>query len=212
MDIEAPEILVAGGGIGGLAAALALSRQGARVELIEQAAAFAEVGAGIQIGPNVTRILRDWGLEAELRRVASFPHGLLARDARSGRELGHLPLGERVEQRYGAPYVCIHRADLHRLLLKVVQAHGVPLHLDQRLAEVHPGEGRVQVRTEQGLSRSPALLVGADRLWRRSRQALGMNADMSGVLINTIQPTTNTAKASLGQRRSQQRAVLSFAA
>jgi len=175
MDIDAPEILVAGGGIGGLAAALALLRLGARVELVEQAAAFAEVGAGIQIGPNVTRILRDWGLESALRRVASFPHGLLARDARSGRELGYLPLGARAERVYGAPYACIHRADLHQLLLQVVQARGVPLHLNQRLAEVQPSDGQLQVRTEQGLSRSPSLLVGADGLWSRSRQALGLN-------------------------------------
>ena len=174
MDIDAPEILVAGGGIGGLAAALALSRDGVRVELIEQATAFAEVGAGIQIGPNVTRILRDWGLDAELRRVASFPLGLLARDARSGRELGHLPLGERAERLYGTPYACIHRADLHQLLLKAVQQQGVPLHLNQRLAEVQQGEGRVHLRTEQGLERRPALLVGADGLWSRSRQALGL--------------------------------------
>ena len=94
MDIHASDILVAGGGIAGLAAALALSRRGADVQLIEQADAFSEVGAGIQIGPNVTRILRDWGLEAGLRQVASFPHELIARDARSGRELGSLPLGE----------------------------------------------------------------------------------------------------------------------
>ena len=174
MDMDGPEILIAGGGIGRLAAALALSRQGARVELIEQAATFAEVGAGIQIGPNVTRILRDWGLETGLRGVASFPHGLLARDARSGRELGHLPLGERVERLYDAPYACIHRADLHQLLLQAVQARGVPLQLNQRLAEVQLTEGRVQVRTEQGLTRSPSLLVGADGLWSRSRQALGL--------------------------------------
>ena len=78
MDIQACETVVAGGGIGGLAAALALSRQGAAVRLIEQASAFAEVGAGIQIGPNVTRILRAWGLETGLRRVAAFPQVLLA--------------------------------------------------------------------------------------------------------------------------------------
>lgn len=175
MDIHAPEILVAGAGIGGLAAALALSRQGAQVELIEQAGTFAEVGAGIQIGPNVTRILDHWGLAADLRRVASFPPGLQARDARSGRELGYLPLGERAERRYGAPYACIHRADLHRLLLQAVQARGVGLALRQRLTEVVPDEGGVQVRTEQGLVRSARLLVGADGLWSRSRQALGLN-------------------------------------
>ena len=88
MDKHAPQILVAGAGIGGLAAALALSRQGERVELIDQASAFAEVGAGIQIGPNVTRILQAWGLGEGLRRVACFPRALVARDARTGRALG----------------------------------------------------------------------------------------------------------------------------
>ena len=174
--INHPEVLVAGGGIGGLSAALALARAGARVLLIEQSAAFAEVGAGIQIGPNVTRILRDWGLEAELQRLASFPPALLARDARSGRELGRLPLGERAVREYGAPYACIHRADLHRLLLRAAQTGGVPLQLNQRLAEVKLSGDGVTVRTEQGLSLAPALLVGADGLWSRSREALGLNA------------------------------------
>lgn len=174
MNIHAPDILVAGGGIGGLAAALALSRQGAQVELIEQAPSLAEVGAGIQIGPNVTRILQAWGLEEGLRRVASFPSALVARDARSGRVLGELPLGERAERLYGAPYACIHRADLQQLLLQGVQQRGVPLLLGQRLAELQQSDGRVDVRTEQGLERSPSLLVGADGLWSRSRQALGL--------------------------------------
>ena len=175
MDIDAPEILVAGGGIGGLAAALALARQGAKVELIEQAATFAEVGAGIQIGPNVTRILRDWGLESDLRRVASFPQGLLARDARSGRELGHLPLGERAERLYGAPYACIHRADLHQLLLQAVQAREVPLRLNQRVVSVSMDSDRPSVQAELGQVWQPAMLVGADGLWSRCRQALGLH-------------------------------------
>ena len=174
MDIQASDILVAGGGIGGLAAALALARQGASVQLIEQAEGFSEVGAGIQIGPNVTRILHGWGLTSGLRRVASFPHALVARDARTGRELGSLPLGERAERLYGAPYACIHRADMHQLLLQAVQARGVPLHLGQRLAEVQQRGAAVAVRTEQGLDGQPALLVGADGLWSRSRQALGL--------------------------------------
>jgi len=174
MDIQASDILIAGGGIGGLAAALALSRQGAQVQVIEQAAAFAEVGAGIQIGPNVTRILRDWGLEDGLRRVASFPHALQARDARAGRALGHLPLGERAERMYGAPYACIHRADLQQLLLQAVQEGGVPLALNQRLVEVRQQGAAVQVRTGQGRVLEPALLVGADGLWSHSRQALGL--------------------------------------
>ena len=175
MDIQACETVVAGGGIGGLAAALALSRQGAAVRLVEQASAFAEVGAGIQMGPNVTRILRAWGLETGLRRVAAFPQVLLARDARSGRELGRLALGERAERLYGAPYACIHRADLHQLLLQAVQAHGVPLLLNQRLTDVDVRETGVALRTEQGLALQAALLVGADGLWSHSRAALGLH-------------------------------------
>lgn len=174
MDIQAPEILVAGGGIAGLATALALSRQGADVRLIEQAAAFSEVGAGIQIGPNVTRILRNWGLEAQLRRVASFPQELRAHDARSGRELGRLPLGERSERLYGAPYACIHRADLHSLLWQAVQERGVPWQLNQRITEVQQPGGKLAVHTEGGEVFRPALLVGADGLWSRSRRALGL--------------------------------------
>lgn len=175
MDIQPSDILVAGGGIGGLAAALALAREGAGVQLIEQAPAFSEVGAGIQIGPNVTRILRDWGLEAQLRRLATFPQELLVRDARSGRDLGRLPLGERAERLYGAPYACIHRADLHRLLLDAVQARNVPLLLGQRLADVQLFGERVRLCTEQGLGLEAALLVGADGLWSRSREALGLH-------------------------------------
>lgn len=177
MDFQS-EIVVAGGGIGGLAAALALARQGAQVQLLEQAAVLSEVGAGIQLGPNVTRVLQAWGLGEALQAVACWPHALQSRDARSGRLLGELLLGERAQQRYGAPYACIHRADLHRLLLAAVKAQGVPLHLGQRLAQVQPATdgGPVRLRTESGLALEAALLVGADGLWSRSREALGLSA------------------------------------
>lgn len=175
MDIQACEILVAGGGIGGMAAALALAREGAQVRLLEQAPAFAEVGAGIQIGPNVTRILRQWGLEPGLREVATFPRQLLARDALSGRVLGELPLGQRAEQRYGAPYACIHRADMHALLLRAVQAQGVPLHLNQRVSHVHQQEKQLLVELGTGQRVPARLLVGADGLWSQTRRALGLH-------------------------------------
>ena len=81
-------ILIAGGGIGGLAAALACARQGLPVQLLERAAQLSEVGAGIQIGPNVTRILQAWGLGNALVQVAAFPKRLQARDARTGQVLG----------------------------------------------------------------------------------------------------------------------------
>ena len=109
-------VLVAGGGIGGMAAALACSLAGQKVSLFERASTFSEVGAGIQIGPNVVRQLHQWGLDEALRGVVAFPHRLQARDAHDGAELGVLPLGQAMQQRYGAPYATVHRADLHTLL------------------------------------------------------------------------------------------------
>jgi salicylate hydroxylase len=169
------DVLVTGGGIGGLAAALALARVGAKVRVLERAAAFSEVGAGIQIGPNVTRILRDWGLEGGLRRVAAFPSRLQAREAMDGRVVGLLPLAGRAEALYGAPYATIHRADLHALLLAAVQQAGVDLQLGSLLAEVEQGPDGVTALSEQGEAWPAQALVGADGLWSRTRSALGLH-------------------------------------
>ena len=93
------QMLVAGAGIGGLAAALACARAGWQVRLLERTAVLDEVGAGIQIGPNVTRILHGWGLADALAEVAAFPDRLQVRSAVSGQTLGVLPLGARAVQR-----------------------------------------------------------------------------------------------------------------
>ena len=97
------QLAIAGGGIGGLAAALAASRAGCDVRLLERAAAFSEVGAGVQLGPNVTRVLDAWGLTHALRSVAAFPARLQVRSAEGGEVLGELPLGQPMATRYGAP-------------------------------------------------------------------------------------------------------------
>ena len=115
------QVLVAGGGIGGLAAALGASRAGWEVRLYERAAAFSEVGAGVQIGPNVVRRLQAWGLQQPLQAVAAFPSRLQVRNASSGADLGTLPLGARAVERYGAPYATIHRADLLAMDLAVLE-------------------------------------------------------------------------------------------
>ena len=167
------QILVAGGGIGGLAAALACSRAGWQVQLLERANEFSEVGAGIQLGPNVVRVLHQWGLADALTQVAAFPAMLRVRSALSGKELGRLRLGERARTRYGAPYATIHRADMHKLLLTVVQDHAdVQLHLGQWLESfVDTGTG-VQVKVLDGPHLEGQALVGADGLWSTVRHQL----------------------------------------
>ena len=175
MTFQVTDILVAGGGIGGLAASLALARTGAQVGLIERAAQWSEVGAGIQIGPNVTRILQDWGLASELAQVAAFPSQLQARDARTGQVLGSLPLAARAERLYGAPYACIHRADLHALLFAAAARHGVDVQLGQSCSSMVVQDEGVALQTEQGGQWSAGLLVGADGLWSRTRAALGLH-------------------------------------
>ena len=114
-------IAIAGGGVGGLAAALALSRTGQHVELFEKAVDFSEAGAGIQLGPNATRLLQAWGLTDALRACAYSPERLQVRDAITCRLLGQLTLGSAMAARYGAPYFTLHRADLHGLLLQAVK-------------------------------------------------------------------------------------------
>jgi salicylate hydroxylase len=167
------QALIAGGGIGGLAAALAASRAGWDVRLFEQAPAFGEVGAGIQLGPNVVRVLHGWGLQDELAGVAAFPHRLQVRDAVTGDELGVLPLGQRALQKYGAPYATIHRADLHGLLLQALQARDhVRLNLNSTLASFVDSGQAVTLHTGDGLEVQGDALIGADGLWSRVREQL----------------------------------------
>nr|WP_283254249.1 FAD-dependent monooxygenase [Ramlibacter paludis] len=162
-------MLVAGGGIGGLAAALAARRAGWEARVFEQAAEFSEVGAGIQLGPNVTRILREWQLlDAALEQVASRPSRLCVRDGVDGQELARLALDD-FEQRYGAPYLTLHRADLHAALLAAARAQGVRLHAGRKVVGVADSEVAVRVRPDAGPEVEADALVGADGLWSTVR-------------------------------------------
>lgn len=167
------QVLVAGGGIGGLAAALGASRAGWDVRLYERAAQFSEVGAGVQLGPNVVRRLQAWGLQQPLQAVAAFPGRLEVRSALHGRTLAALPLGATVVERYGAAYATIHRADLHGLLLEALQDHpGVQINLGCAIERHAEADGAVQVRTSARKDVEGDALVGADGLWSRTRQQL----------------------------------------
>jgi salicylate hydroxylase len=167
------QLLIAGGGIGGLAAALAISRAGWEVRVFERAPSFSEVGAGVQLGPNVTRILCGWGLERELAAAAAFPERLQVFNAASGAELGALPLGRPMFDRYGAPYATIHRADLHRMLCAaIVDRAGVYTNLGCSL-ESFQDDGKVATITlDNGKQIEGDALLGADGGCSRVREQL----------------------------------------
>lgn len=167
------ELLVAGGGIAGLAAAVAARRARWEVRLFEQAETFSEVGAGIQLGPNATRILREWELlQGELRQLAVAPPRLRVRDGSDGGELGVLELGEFMVQRYGAPYLTVHRADLQAALLAAARDAGARLHT---ATHVHGAEQRpeaVALRTGGPEEIEGDALAVADGVWSSLRGAV----------------------------------------
>ena len=167
------KMLIAGGGIGGLAAALACSRGGAQVALFERASEFSEVGAGIQLGPNVMRVLHGWGLKEAIAEVAAFPQRLQVRNAMSGGVLGALRLDDTFAKTYGAPYATIHRADIHAVLLQAVQEHPeVELNLACPVMDFVQRGSEVALQIGNGRHVQGDLLVGADGGWSVIRQQL----------------------------------------
>jgi len=159
------QALIAGGGIGGLAAALACARAGWESRLYEQAPEFSEIGAGIQLGPNATRVLGDWGLGEALGAVAAFPQRLRVRSAIDGAELATLRLGSAFSERYGAPYATLHRADLQDLLLGAVRESRVHLKLSSQVTATQRVADAVSVRVNGEHEVEGDVLVGADGLW-----------------------------------------------
>lgn len=167
------KILIAGGGIGGLAAALACARPGTDVALFERAPVFTEVGAGIQLSPNVVRVLHSWGLKDALDAVVAVPERLQVRSALSGAELGVLRLGATIKARYGAPYVTIQRSDLHHLLLaELMRRDQAQLSLNSELAGFSQSDDDVTLRLSDGTVVQGDALIGADGGFSSVRQQL----------------------------------------
>ncbi|TWO69547.1 FAD-dependent oxidoreductase [Caenimonas sedimenti] len=169
------QILIAGGGIGGLGAALAACRAGWAACLFEQAEAFSETGAGIQLGPNAGRVLQGWGLADALDRVASRPARIRVRSGVDGAELAALPLDD-FASRYGAPYRTVHRADLHGVLLGAAQAEGAALNPATRIERVETAGDVVRLHCSAGPLREGDALAGADGLWSTVRAAVHPDA------------------------------------
>lgn len=164
------QMLIIGGGIGGMAAAIGASLAGWGVQVFERSEAFSELGAGVQLGPNAVRLLRGWGLERALEMVAVAPEFIEARNASSGQVLARMPLAERVIDRYGAPYLTIHRADLLRLLMEHAMTHtSVTLHALHEVVDVRTSADNVVIRTAQSGAVEGLGLILADGIWSKLR-------------------------------------------
>jgi salicylate hydroxylase len=165
----ARHVIVAGGGIAGLTAALTLARAGIRVTVFEQAPKLEETGAGLQLSPNASRILIALGLRERLAAVAVAPQAIRVMAGGSGREIVRIPLGDEVERRYGAPYWSLHRGDLQSVLVDAVQGElDVALELGVRVEEFAAHVNGVSVlgrRGTQVLDERGIALIGADGIW-----------------------------------------------
>jgi len=170
-------IAIAGAGIGGLTAALALVERGYRVSVFEQAPRLEAVGAGIQLAPNATRILRGLGVADLLRPSVVVPDALVVRSGASGRCIVRMPLGDEAERRHGAPYWMVHRGDLQAALVAAVKANpGITMTLGAKVENyaIECQGLTIQVRRGGALDEEYGVaLIGADGLWSALRARLG---------------------------------------
>lgn len=166
-------LIISGGGIGGLAAAMVLAQDGHPVTLLEQAASFGEIGAGIQLGPNIFRMFDYLGLTEAINRVAFFPPGLGMNDVRTGEKVVRVPLGDVARATYGFPYGVIYRADLHQVFLDACRAQpNVTLRTSAKVESFNQSADGVTVQLEGGEVVEGRALIGADGMWSRIREAV----------------------------------------
>src|SRR6202047_3228332 len=150
-DWKSQQVIVVGGGIGGLAAALALARKGIASQVIEQAPEFQEIGAGIQLGPSVFCMCGALGLIEPISALAVFPNNLIMMDSVTGQEVTRIPLGDTFRKKFQHPYALIHRADLHKVLLQACEKSDlIKLDASQKVVKVDETADAVTVHTESG--------------------------------------------------------------
>jgi len=170
-------VLVLGGGIGGLAAALALAKKGRRVRLFEQGSELKEIGAGIQLGPNVYHMFEVLGLTGAIERWSAHPENLIMMDAITGEEVTRLPVGsEAFRRRFrGYRYGVIHRGDLYQVLLEACRAEkGIELNEKRKGLGFEEKSDRIVLQLDGGEAIAGACLIGCDGLWSKVRaQILG---------------------------------------
>jgi 6-hydroxynicotinate 3-monooxygenase len=166
-DAAGLSIAIVGAGMGGLTAAAALRRFGVRVEVFEQASRFACIGAGIQMLPNSMKVLNGIGVDQKLREFAYKPKSHLNRVWDTGEVIIDLPMPE---SRYGAPYLCMHRGDLHEALLSM--AGDATIHLNKRLVGLEQAVGQVRLSFDDGTQHAADAVIGADGLHSVVRELL----------------------------------------
>ncbi|MFD7440241.1 FAD-dependent oxidoreductase [Streptomyces sp. NPDC059909] len=162
-------LIVIGGGIGGTATALAARRAGREVTLLEQAPAFTEVGAGLQMAPNATRVLRRLGVLDRVLEAGVRPGHLVFHNAVDGRELTRVRLDRAYEEHFGGPYVVVHRSDLLDILVDAAVGAGAELVTGRRVEEIDQHPDSVTVRTGDGTAYTGGAVVAADGLHSRTR-------------------------------------------
>ncbi len=163
----AKPFLIVGGGIGGFGCALALARKDFSSIVLEQAPEFGEIGAGLQLGPNVFRMFDKLGVTGEIDKYAVYPKGLMMRDCVTGEEVTTLPLNEAFLKRFKNPYGVIHRVDLHRVLMEECQKlpDQIQLMNGRKVVDIDDHGDHVAARTEAGETFEGCALIGADGLW-----------------------------------------------
>lgn len=171
--MERTQILVVGGGIGGLALALGLGRRGRAVHVIERAPEFVEIGAGIQLAPNASWALDQLGVLPEIHSYAVFPQRLVWMDSTSGEQLTAMDLGEPFRARYGYPYFVMHRSDLLEVLLQACQAQpNVTLEPNRFVIGLEDRAETTVVSCESGERYEADIVIGADGLRSNVRKAI----------------------------------------
>jgi 2-polyprenyl-6-methoxyphenol hydroxylase-like FAD-dependent oxidoreductase len=184
-DKKGLSVIIVGGGIGGLAAALALSRLGIRITLLEQSAEIGEIGAGIQLAPNAFAALDALGVGENARRRAVFTERLVLMDAVDGTEVGTFPVGERFRERFGNPYAVIHRADIHTSILEAVRESPlIEFFTSTRVDDLVENGDQVTVIDNQGRRHTADAVIGCDGVKSVIRQKLiGDEARVSGHVV-----------------------------
>jgi 3-hydroxybenzoate 6-monooxygenase len=171
-------VAIAGGGIGGLACALALARQGFQSLVLEQAREFGEAGVGLQMAPNALSVLDALGVGEAAKKHALLIERLLMMDAVTGAEVANVPLDERFRERFGNPYAVAHRADIHGALLEGCRAQSlIELRNGCRVAEFEESGNGIAVFLENGERIETAALVGADGVHSVVRQKIVGDGD-----------------------------------